>query len=225
MERIDTLIDLLEVKARRSELLGKLHIVIMSAELRELLQELGREETILMLAVQIYAESQRKADHGVLKDTLDILVHAIKCQGGSVKCIEAGIYKALPEMTGHGPRTSGPETAPVQLIATTRAGHPVPGRRTPKIGSLQHKLRLRSWFLHIVYTFPAFWSSPGWNAHLYIYKYVDPDAHIFRLCREGDIDAVRRLIEGGHASPLDREATWGQTTLNVCVQFLVILQS
>jgi hypothetical protein len=46
-------------------------------------------------------------------------------------------------------------------------------------------------------------SNTGWQFHILSVRAVQDDSLIFRFCESGNVDAVRELFEGGHASVVD----------------------
>jgi hypothetical protein len=88
-------------------------------------------------------------------------------------------------------------------------------------------LNLSARFLSTVFSFAAIRSHGGWKAQLWTYKIVPFDAEIFQYCRVGDMDGVRRLIDSGEASPLDRwaDTDWNGATMYTTLEVSCLYQS
>ena len=81
------------------------------------------------------------------------------------------------------------------------------GRRDSE-ARFRAKFRLPTWICRRVFHFAIIQAQCGWSMYLRTYNVLPDGALIFRLCRSGNLAGVRRLIEGGAASPLDVVGDW-----------------
>ncbi|KIW23418.1 uncharacterized protein PV07_11616 [Cladophialophora immunda] len=70
--------------------------------------------------------------------------------------------------------------------------------------------RFPSWLTTRIFDFAATQAQCGWSIHLRTFNQVPRNSLIFHYCQNGNLEGMRRLIEGGKATPLD---TLGDCTL------------
>ncbi|KAK5719543.1 hypothetical protein LTR15_008067 [Elasticomyces elasticus] len=207
IRKVNVIIDNIERGWKRSERFGKLMVTMKDREMRDLLQQLDREQSMLSLAVQFYAEATRKLDHNAtllafqnVVDRLDRIEDA-HCR--------PMINSVIPTTTQHfdvQPGSDGSSSTNLVKISGRRSGRPQNAK------SKRFTLRLRFWSHTEVYSMSTSYAFRTWTVTLRTYNIVPVGSGILQACRNGDLAAVRAMIAAGRASPLDQDA-YDNTTL------------
>jgi hypothetical protein len=210
VHNINTLIDELAVSFTKSKTRGRLHVVLKDGALRYLLEQLGREQTLLMLAIQAYTEGQRQAEQDLMSSKLQQLILAVaQAPRGPTISREVPFNQVL---------AADSESATLSTVEPTT--HVECHRQYGKYrGATNSRIVLaivfRPWFLERTWSLVATQSMAGFKVQLQVYNDQSLHGELFRRCQKGDLMAVKRLIANGRGSPLDRDPTWGTTLLNV----------
>ncbi|KAK3114467.1 hypothetical protein LTR53_007199 [Teratosphaeriaceae sp. CCFEE 6253] len=207
IRKMNGVIDDIERKWKRTERFGRLAAVMKDKEMRELLLQLDREQTMLSLAVQYYAEANANAHRTVTTRNFQLVCERLD---------------RIESQTALHDRSASPQQDAVQTygqstdLATVHnkdLSRPL-AKESKRAKSSRLVLRFHPWFFQRVFTLTATQATQGWDVLLRTYNVVPDGAAIFTACASGDLVTVQTLIAEGRASPLDRDQR-GLGTLEV----------
>ncbi|KAK3068092.1 hypothetical protein LTR53_014608 [Teratosphaeriaceae sp. CCFEE 6253] len=203
IRKMNGIIDDIERKWKRTERFGRLAAVMKDKEMRELLQQLDREQTMLSLAVQYYAEANANAHRNVTTRNFQMVCERLDRIESQTAVRDRSISPQQDVVQSNGPSTD--------LVPIHKKDHSHPlAKESKRAKSSRFVLRFHPWFFQRVYTLTAIQATQGWGVLLRTYTVVPDNAAIFTACRSGDLVTVRTLIAEGRASPLDRDQYgWG----------------
>ncbi|KAK5696214.1 hypothetical protein LTR97_008634 [Elasticomyces elasticus] len=189
IRKVNGVIDNIERKWKKSELFGKLTVTLKDREMRELLQQLDREQSILSIAVQIYAESSSCASDAFpdRQYRSRSIIHILTAHRYSTYCAIADYLQRKPlgriedtqirVLTGNAltVATQNPALQPglddgCCVVSAGKSAQRVQRREIAK--SRQLTLRLRLWSFTKVYSVTTTRALYGWNVSLLVYNIV-----------------------------------------------------
>ncbi|KAK5725232.1 hypothetical protein LTR17_013101 [Elasticomyces elasticus] len=207
IRKVNGIIDNIERSWKKSERFGKLMVTMKDREMRELLQQLDREQSMLSLAVQFYAEATRRVNHDTTALAIRSVVDRLDRMEDAQSC--AMTHSALTVATQN--PALQPDLDDGSCVVS--AGRSMPrAHRRETAKSRRLTLRLRLWSFTKVYSITTTRAFHGWDVALRMYNVVPYGSPILEACRAGDLPTVRLLIAEGRASPLDQDL-YGNTTL------------
>ncbi|KAH6646066.1 hypothetical protein BKA67DRAFT_663932 [Truncatella angustata] len=215
---VDKMVDRL---TRHGRIGGKVYVAFKDTQMTELLHEVERTKSSLELAYMMYlAEEQRQRDmeRSVQLNTFQDLLS----QG----------RQKLPEETMVPASSGGPNLLSNWSLVSVAPNEPRVDQNTsdlirwdsrhpysPKYNQLdpiirhrkrrnskthlQAGLKFPTWLCSQVWHLAVTRSQDRWSMHLRTVNVVPLNSPIFRYCHSGNLEAVRQLIEGGKATPLD----------------------
>ncbi|KAK4950604.1 hypothetical protein LTR10_010597 [Elasticomyces elasticus] len=218
IRKVNGVVDNIERKWKKSEFFGKLTVTMKDREMRDLLQQLDREQSLLSLAVQIYADANRKIDHvatmlaiqenhnATILANRDLVDRLGRIEDTQIRVIRGNaLTVATPNPALHPGLDDGS-----CVVSAGKSAQRV--QRREIANSRRLMLRLRLWSFTKVYAITTSRVCQGWDVSLRVYNIVPYGSPIFKACRKGDLPTVRMLIAEGRASPLDQDP-YGDTTL------------
>ncbi|KAK4892785.1 hypothetical protein LTR27_008699 [Elasticomyces elasticus] len=205
IRKVNVIIDNIERGWKKSERFGKLMVTMKDREMRELLQQLAREQSMLSLAVQCCAEIDHNASLVAFQNVVDRLDRI------EVAHRRPMTNSAIAVATQHLAVQPDSDGSSITTLTDTY------GRRSRNPQDVQPKeftLRLRFWSHTEVYSMSTSYAFRTWAVTLRTYNIVPIGSGILQACRNGDLAAVRAMIAEGRGSPLDQDA-YDNTTLMV----------
>ncbi|KAL9095830.1 MAG: hypothetical protein Q9165_001827 [Trypethelium subeluteriae] len=215
---------------------GRFYTVYKEPGVKELFDDLERAKSSLELAYTIYLTAEQRRRDQALSDTLALHSTLLSGLQTLVTAGKADISQQLTQLlpsssvsqqtqlivadscTAMSSRSLRIESIEIEAGETSssgdyleQGGRPLPARQA-KRKTRRKKIRidLPRWLSNRVWEFAISESQSSWGATLYTYNLVPRDSPIFRCCRSGDIDAMKRLIRSGEASLLDTtKDSWG----------------
>ncbi|KAK3636351.1 hypothetical protein LTR22_018727 [Elasticomyces elasticus] len=226
--KLNAIVDEIEQNWRRSDRYGKLVVARKDREMRDMWQQLEREQSILMVAVQMFVEASRRFDH--ITTILAVREH----HNATVQGFQ-DLVNRLDRMEDAQPRMiTNDATVVAAQSPNVRAGSdessctisrdvPVRRARGPKTVCSKHcTLRLRLWLHTTVFAITTTRSCYGWDISLRLYNVVPWDSPMLTACGQADLAMVQRLIAEGRGSLLDRDI-YGGTVLSYATRQIAAL--
>lgn len=204
-DRISKITERMEKSMQRSPLLGAVKTALKERELQQLLRKLERAKSTMLLAYNVYTHEVQRQKMG------DIHVTLVSLTTQPSRAID--------------PPNEDPGQVDPPLEQRLE-------RRLRKEISNKFKkavifVRLQLLFVSAVWEVGAARASNGWDAHLRSYNVRPRNSPIFRLCRQGDLAGVQKLLAAKHASVFDitsrDEIYWEQTLLDVRPGALILV--
>lgn len=206
--RIKGTINKLESLIQRHSRLGVLRATVEDKDLSKVCVELERAKTSLGIALQLYSEYQRARDREILHANYKLAsehTRLLQTSVSSLANLELGV-SGMP-----------PSYREDIVIPTDRRDRvEVELRRSRyRLPNKEYRLKFNFRFVSTAWELCVRRSFAGWDMRLRMKNIVPKDAEIFNLCRDGDLDGVRKLFQDGLASPCDYSSCGLHSALKV----------
>lgn len=239
---IRRLIDKMErYMASSFKLKGRLYAVFKEPDMKDLLNNLERTKSSLMLAFTMYnAAEQRQRDQEQVRLVSSIQDQLMAANADTLlqlstlfqSSLLSPSQRSLPT-TVSADRTSlaiqnqpcdhqGIDISPTNQ-SQLRCHSPSPrSKRNKGKKKVVASFRLPTWLCSRVWKFAVITDQHGWDTLFRTYRIVPDNSEIFLACENGNLAEFRRLIGSGKASPLDVKSEFDEsiTLLEVCFQLV-----
>ncbi|KAH0848295.1 hypothetical protein FOPE_02203 [Fonsecaea pedrosoi] len=210
---IQELIDRMDDRlARDAKIGGRIYTAFKQRDVKELLDGLEKAKSSLELAYMMYlGEEQRRRDqaHTDLLARHGCLIRNLQDQLSAGTISLSQQLTVLRQSSVLSPARTDAVTASRPFTANDRAlGRSHWSKRTKNNKPrFQVTFRLPSFLKARIFDIAISQAQCGWSIYLRTFNHVPDTSLIFRYCRSGNLEGVRRLIESGKATLLD--ATYG----------------
>ncbi|EXJ67537.1 uncharacterized protein A1O5_09550 [Cladophialophora psammophila CBS 110553] len=189
---------------------GKLYTAFKERNVKELLDDLEKAKSSLMLAFSMYCSAeqrQRAQEHSNLLSDIQAQLLTIHSPPQSQMLISSiGTTVASGSAWTATQQMHNTQTLSVQVDEQNKPDTHCtvgPGKRKNNKTRFLISLRFPTQLCSRVWNFAFTRAQCGWDIQLRTYNVVPFHSRIFRCCRNGDLAGVQRLITGGKGTPLD----------------------
>jgi hypothetical protein len=215
--KITLLTEKISQKIDKASLTGRLYASVRERDLEKHLDDLARARSALHLAVDLYhrAEEDRRwriqeADAVTRDDQIAVFLVALQ----ALQETQAVMMRA-PEPLVQYPRVQeirevddgeeeGEDGEEVEIHDRQHRGPSTYRRRENRsTPAFRFRMKLPGLFSSRVWEIARIDAEQGWDLQFRTYNVRPLDSLIFRCCKNGDLEGVKRLIRSGEASLLD----------------------
>ncbi|OAL36124.1 hypothetical protein AYO20_04538 [Fonsecaea nubica] len=209
---IQELIDKMDDRlSRDAKIGGRIYTAFKQRDVKELLDGLEKAKSSLELVYMMYlGEEQRRRDqahtdmlalHGCLIGNLQDQLSAgtISLSQQLTVLAQSSVLSPISMAQKDTATASRPFTANDRALGRSRWSKRTKNNKQ----RFQVTFRLPPLLTARIFHFAVSQAQFGWSIHLRTFNHVSYNSLIFRYCRRGNLEGVRRLIERGEATPLD----------------------